>query len=217
MIVKPIEILPLEVQPIATIIFTSQPKPSVHQREEKGIVTDDQPEVQRKLVPVSKESALPFVPKQAPSVSLGRKRKRMKLEPEIKVHGLECNRGLPNGVSFINNMVIEEPEPTAKGEGLRVAEPEPEGSTHGYSYMLERAEVYYKCMEPFKSLMRLWVMSRSIAAIWLENVITPLTEPAIKGFAAASVVLKLEHFKVDKHVCEGSCTLEDCVMVRFID
>nr|GEW34133.1 hypothetical protein [Tanacetum cinerariifolium] len=40
--------------------------------------------------------------------------------------------------------------------------------------------------------------SRSIAAIWLENVVTPLTEPAIKGFAGAPAVLKPEHLKVDK-------------------
>ncbi|GKC84878.1 hypothetical protein Tco_1140595 [Tanacetum coccineum] len=43
--------------------------------------------------------------------SLGnRKRKHMELEPEIKVPGLECNRSLPNGVPFVNNIVIEEPE-----------------------------------------------------------------------------------------------------------
>ncbi|GKD73443.1 hypothetical protein Tco_1331725 [Tanacetum coccineum] len=43
--------------------------------------------------------------------SLGkRKRKHMELEPEIKVPGLECNRSLPEGVPFMNNMVIEEPE-----------------------------------------------------------------------------------------------------------
>nr|GEU75677.1 hypothetical protein [Tanacetum cinerariifolium] len=64
----------------------------------------------------------------------------------------------------------------------------------------ERTEVYYECMEPFKFLMRLWVRSRSIAAIWLEKVVTPLIVPAIKGFAAASAVLKLERLKVDKQV-----------------
>ncbi|GKD09125.1 hypothetical protein Tco_1188810 [Tanacetum coccineum] len=42
--------------------------------------------------------------------SIGRKRKHMELEPEIKVHGLEYNRSLPKGVPFVNNMVIEEPE-----------------------------------------------------------------------------------------------------------
>ncbi|GJS99619.1 hypothetical protein Tco_0820789 [Tanacetum coccineum] len=43
--------------------------------------------------------------------SLGkRKRKHMELEPEIKVPRLECNRSLPNGVPFVNNMVIKEPE-----------------------------------------------------------------------------------------------------------
>ncbi|GJU33668.1 hypothetical protein Tco_1182022 [Tanacetum coccineum] len=34
----------------------------------------------------------------------------MELEPEIKVPGLKCNRSLPEGVLFVNNMVIEEPE-----------------------------------------------------------------------------------------------------------
>nr|GEW67749.1 reverse transcriptase domain-containing protein [Tanacetum cinerariifolium] len=40
---------------------------------------------------------------------------------------------------------------------------------------------------------------KSIAAIWLEKAVTPLIDPAIKGFAAASAVLKPEHLKVDKH------------------
>nr|GEV20354.1 hypothetical protein [Tanacetum cinerariifolium] len=81
----------------------------------------------------------------------------------------------------------------------------------------ERVEVYYECKEPFKSLKCLWVRSKSIAVIWLEKVVTPLIDHAIKGFAAASVVLKPEHLKVDKHVCESSSTLKDCVLVRFID
>ncbi|GJT96329.1 hypothetical protein Tco_1091847 [Tanacetum coccineum] len=34
----------------------------------------------------------------------------MKLEPEVKVPGLKCNRSLPEGVLFVNHMVIEEPE-----------------------------------------------------------------------------------------------------------
>nr|GEV94534.1 RNA-directed DNA polymerase, eukaryota [Tanacetum cinerariifolium] len=63
----------------------------------------------------------------------------------------------------------------------------------------EHAEVYYECMEPFKSLMCLWVRSKSIAAIWLEKVVTPLIEPAIKGFTAASAILKPKRLKVDKH------------------
>nr|GFB99593.1 hypothetical protein [Tanacetum cinerariifolium] len=62
-----------------------------------------------------------------------------------------------------------------------------------------RAEVYYECKEPFKSLNCLWVRSKSIAATWLEKVVTPLIEPAIKGFAAASVVLKPKRLKVDRH------------------
>ncbi|GKE45417.1 hypothetical protein Tco_1472701 [Tanacetum coccineum] len=57
------------------------------------------------------QSALPAsVPEQASSQTLGRKRKHMELEPEVKVPGLECNRSLPEGVPFVNNMVIEEPE-----------------------------------------------------------------------------------------------------------
>ncbi|GJT32176.1 hypothetical protein Tco_0922595 [Tanacetum coccineum] len=56
------------------------------------------------------QSTLPPVLEQASLVSLGRKRKHMELEPEIKVPGLECNRSLPDGVPFVNNMVIKEPE-----------------------------------------------------------------------------------------------------------
>ncbi|GJW27776.1 hypothetical protein Tco_0044651, partial [Tanacetum coccineum] len=48
--------------------------------------------------------------KQASSKPSGRKRKHMELEPKIKVTGLECNRSLLEGVPFVNNMVIEEPE-----------------------------------------------------------------------------------------------------------
>ncbi|GJR03286.1 hypothetical protein Tco_0526270 [Tanacetum coccineum] len=55
------------------------------------------------------QSALP-APAQAQSQSSGRKRKHMKLEPKIRIPSLECNRSLPKGVSFVNNMVIEEPE-----------------------------------------------------------------------------------------------------------
>ncbi|GKB41375.1 hypothetical protein Tco_0886317 [Tanacetum coccineum] len=57
------------------------------------------------------QSALPaLVLEQASSQTSGRKRKHMELEPEIKVPGLECNRSLPKGVPFVNNMLIEEPE-----------------------------------------------------------------------------------------------------------
>ncbi|GJS01912.1 hypothetical protein Tco_0318420 [Tanacetum coccineum] len=55
------------------------------------------------------QSSLPAL-EQAPSQSLRRKRKHMELEPKIKVPWLECNRSLPEGVPFVNNMVIEEPE-----------------------------------------------------------------------------------------------------------
>ncbi|GJV48232.1 hypothetical protein Tco_1438444 [Tanacetum coccineum] len=57
------------------------------------------------------QSALPApVPEQASSQTSGTKRKHMELEPEVKVPGLECDRSLPEGVPFANNMVIEEPE-----------------------------------------------------------------------------------------------------------
>nr|GEW83582.1 hypothetical protein [Tanacetum cinerariifolium] len=55
------------------------------------------------------QSALP-APKQAPSQTSGRKQKHMELKPETRIPGLECNRALPKNVSFINNMVIKEPE-----------------------------------------------------------------------------------------------------------
>nr|GEZ24695.1 hypothetical protein [Tanacetum cinerariifolium] len=70
----------------------------------------------------------------------------------------------------------------------------------------KRAEVYYECMEPFKSLMCLWVMSTSIAAIWMEKVVTPLIEPAIKGFAAAPTVLKPKRIKVDRAWTQAAYT-----------
>nr|GEZ35311.1 reverse transcriptase domain-containing protein [Tanacetum cinerariifolium] len=50
----------------------------------------------------------------------------------------------------------------------------------GRSCTSECAEVYYECKEPFKSLKCLWVESKSIAATWLEKVVTPLFEPEIK-------------------------------------
>nr|GEY19689.1 copia protein [Tanacetum cinerariifolium] len=40
--------------------------------------------------------------------------------------------------------------------------------------------------------------NRSIAAIWLEKMVTPLIEPAIKGFTAAPAILKPKHLKVEK-------------------
>nr|GEU44400.1 hypothetical protein [Tanacetum cinerariifolium] len=69
----------------------------------------------------------------------------------------------------------------------------------GRSCTSEHAEVYYECKEPFKSLKCLWVRSKSIAATWLEKMVTPLIEPAIKDFAAASAVLKPKCLKVDSH------------------
>nr|GEY89626.1 reverse transcriptase domain-containing protein [Tanacetum cinerariifolium] len=79
----------------------------------------------------------------------------------------------------------------------------------------QHVDVYYECMEPFKSLMCLWVRSRSIAAIWLEKVVTALIEPAIKGFVAASAVLKLKRLKVDKHEAGADCHLFNIYDLRI--
>nr|GEW20325.1 protein kinase superfamily protein [Tanacetum cinerariifolium] len=137
-IVKPTKILTLEIQPITTIISTSQPEPSVPQREGKAIIQAhlDKEEKFKKAVEEAKQFKMTktevikviqeeaekiglnpkkiisakAVPGQVASQSSGRKRKHMELEPEIKVHGLECNRSVPNGVSFVKNMVIKELE-----------------------------------------------------------------------------------------------------------
>ncbi|GKF59729.1 hypothetical protein Tco_0176515, partial [Tanacetum coccineum] len=40
----------------------------------------------------------------------GRKRKVQEMEPEVRIPGLECNKSLPGGVAFVNNLVIEQPK-----------------------------------------------------------------------------------------------------------
>ncbi|GJX32529.1 ribonuclease H-like domain-containing protein [Tanacetum coccineum] len=47
---------------------------------------------------------------QDPSLPSKRKRKAMELEPETYIDGLNCNRTLPEGVTFVNNKVTEEPK-----------------------------------------------------------------------------------------------------------
>nr|GEV04003.1 hypothetical protein [Tanacetum cinerariifolium] len=61
----------------------------------------------------------------------------------------------------------------------RAAAKKKEKKKRGVDAGEEREEVYYECMEPFKSLMCLWVRSRSIAVTWLEKVVTPLIIPII--------------------------------------
>ncbi|GJV72696.1 hypothetical protein Tco_1492691 [Tanacetum coccineum] len=57
------------------------------------------------------QSVLPALAlEQASSQLSRRKRKIMELEPETRIHGIECNRSLPEGVPFVSNMVIKEPE-----------------------------------------------------------------------------------------------------------
>ncbi|GJS50590.1 hypothetical protein Tco_0623952 [Tanacetum coccineum] len=112
----------------------------ISQREGKAIATDDQPKLteeqikahmnkeeqikkaakEAKMFKMTKIELIEVVQEEAEKIRLdpktiicakaGRKRKHMELEPEIKVLGLECNRSLPEGVPFVNNMVIEEPE-----------------------------------------------------------------------------------------------------------
>ncbi|GKB09204.1 hypothetical protein Tco_0837516, partial [Tanacetum coccineum] len=185
-----------EVQPITTIISTSQPEPYVPQREGKGIATDEHLESPPKLVKASyavhpnpdapilvpymingkllylteeqilahmdKEDQIKKAEEEAKRLAMikteaGEKFKKaqdaemqvhkrqhtekvemlidlnkkraeqynlltlllslnnlhpnpQELEPKIKVPGLECNISLPEGVPFVNNLVVEEPE-----------------------------------------------------------------------------------------------------------
>ncbi|GKC23840.1 hypothetical protein Tco_1025990 [Tanacetum coccineum] len=41
---------------------------------------------------------------------LFRKRRHQELEPEVRIPGLKCNRSLPKGVPFVNNLVTKHPE-----------------------------------------------------------------------------------------------------------
>ena len=45
-----------------------------------------------------------------PAQSSKRKRKKIETKPKISAPGLNCNRALPEGVTFVNNWVIEQPE-----------------------------------------------------------------------------------------------------------
>ncbi|GJR80003.1 hypothetical protein Tco_0150788 [Tanacetum coccineum] len=49
-------------------------------------------------------------PEQGSSQLTGRKRKKMELESEIRIPILECNISLPEGFSYVNNIVFEESE-----------------------------------------------------------------------------------------------------------
>ncbi|GJU60453.1 copia protein [Tanacetum coccineum] len=49
-------------------------------------------------------------PRQILSITSRRKRKHQELNPETHIPGLECNRSLPKGIPFVNNMVIEQAE-----------------------------------------------------------------------------------------------------------
>nr|GEV85975.1 hypothetical protein [Tanacetum cinerariifolium] len=101
------------------------------------------------------------------------------------------------GIYEAYNLATEEEQPI--NTQVVVASEHPEITQLLAHFESVGACVYCECMEPFKTLMRLWVRNSSIAAIWLEKVVTPLIVPAIKGFAAALAVLKPERLKVDKY------------------
>jgi hypothetical protein len=46
----------------------------------------------------------------APSKATRRKRKHIESEPEIKVPGLDCDRSVPEGITFVRNIMLEHPE-----------------------------------------------------------------------------------------------------------
>jgi hypothetical protein len=46
----------------------------------------------------------------ASSTATKRKRKHIESEPEVKVPGLDCDRSVPEGITFVNNTVLETPE-----------------------------------------------------------------------------------------------------------
>nr|GEU85634.1 hypothetical protein [Tanacetum cinerariifolium] len=91
-----------------------------HSRKKNAVVQDLMNSLSQRYERIRKilkelgiKSALPALdpaPKQASSKSSRKKRKHMELEPERKIPGLECNRALPENVSFVHNMVIKEPE-----------------------------------------------------------------------------------------------------------
>nr|GEU33989.1 copia protein [Tanacetum cinerariifolium] len=104
--------------------------PQVAQREGKGIATDEQLKSPLKLIKASSDVRLdpdeqvrvPYMineEKEQDSMCIDdilgkklskRKRRIIELEPKTRIPSLECNRSLPKGVLFVNNMVIEEPE-----------------------------------------------------------------------------------------------------------
>ncbi|GJW32949.1 hypothetical protein Tco_0052981 [Tanacetum coccineum] len=54
-------------------------------------------------------SSLPVL-RQVMSLTSGQKRKHQELEIKVRIPGLECNRSLPEGVPFVNNLLTGHPE-----------------------------------------------------------------------------------------------------------
>nr|GEY70006.1 hypothetical protein [Tanacetum cinerariifolium] len=62
---------------------------------------------------------------QVPSLSSGRKRKALELEPKVCIASLECNRSLPEGIPFVNNKEVQnvvKEDPTLNKKVLEAAE-----------------------------------------------------------------------------------------------
>nr|GFA50228.1 hypothetical protein [Tanacetum cinerariifolium] len=140
-----------------------------------------------------------------PTSSMNTTRKgRNRRSSKQKVENSNLEEHLPPVVTMADNRTVAEMlrAPTEGQSANECCDYHHDGyaqTVAAVNYNQEREEVYYECKEPFKSLKCLWVMSKSIAVTWLEKVVTPLIESAIKGFAAASAVLKLERLKVDRH------------------
>ncbi|GJZ06860.1 hypothetical protein Tco_0540653 [Tanacetum coccineum] len=94
--------------------------------------------------------ALPAL-KQGSPQSSRKKRKHMELEPETKTPGLECNQTLLENVSFVNNMVIEEPEMEALVSYLVAASMVKSHENARFSLKLKKLIVEHPDQEKLKS------------------------------------------------------------------
>nr|GEW55145.1 hypothetical protein [Tanacetum cinerariifolium] len=70
---------------------------------------------------------------------------------------------------------------------------------HGFNFLVDFMVIDYANKGEPSVVFGRDFLEKSIAAIWLEKVVTPLIVPAIKGFVVASAVLKPERLKVDEH------------------
>nr|GEW08836.1 hypothetical protein [Tanacetum cinerariifolium] len=107
---------------------------------------------------------------------------------EIKKNGLyvmklgnKSQDKLCLATEMLKKFGLEDSKPTKTSMSIKIKlTKDDEVESMDSSKYRERVKVYGECMEPLKSLMCIWVRNKSIAAIWLEKVVTPLIEPAIK-------------------------------------